>query len=185
MYIELNLSYLFNSNSIITQLIKTEILNNRNINFELKIKANKLSNYNSFVNIILNSKIEEGLIDINNTILDWGNFANLKLFNTLIYVKEGELILNASSEINIDESNKIYKFLLTPKNLRKKIKKVDLNFTYNFDRKIVGFEDIKVDGKFDKNVNKTMKNISINNGDLQNKIYFKKLLNEAIKAYAG
>ena len=56
---ELNLSYLFNPSSFVAQLIKTEILNNKNINFELKIKADKLSNHNSLVDIILNSKISK------------------------------------------------------------------------------------------------------------------------------
>ena len=182
---KLNLSYLFNSSSIIVQLLKTEIFNNKNINFGLNLNANKILNYNDFKNIILNSKIEEGLIDIDNTIFEWNDYANFKLFDTLIYVKEGELILDASSKIDNNKINKVYQFLLTPKNLRNKIKKVNLNFTYNFDKKVVSFEDIKIDGKFDMNVNKLMKNISISNNNLQNKIYFKNLLNEVIKVYAG
>ena len=62
---------------------------------------------------------------------------------------------------------------------------VDLNFTYNFDQKIAELKDIKVDNKINQNVNKILNNIILKKDDLQNKIYFKNLLNEAIKSYAG
>ena len=46
-------------------------------------------------------------------------------------------------------------------------------------------KDIKIDNKFNQNVNKILNNIILKKENLQNKIYFKKLLNEAIKSYAG
>ena len=68
---------------------------------------------------------------------------------------------------------------------RNKIDQIDLNFTYNFDQKIAALNDIKIDNKINQNVNKILSNIIIKKDDLQNKIYFKNLLNEAIKIYAG
>ena len=88
-------------------------------------------------------------------------------------------------KINIKDYNEIYKFLLTPKNYRNKIDQIDLNFTYNFDQKIAVLKDIKIDNKINQNINKILSNIIIKKDDLQNKIYFKNLLNEAIKSYAG
>ena len=44
---------------------------------------------------------------------------------------------------------------------------------------------LRIDDKFNVSVNKILNNISIKNDDLQNKIYFKNLLNEAIKSYVG
>ena len=104
---------------------------------------------------------------------------------SLIFVKNGELILDGKIKIYINDYNKIYKFLLTPKNYRNKIKEVDFNFTYNFDKKIAELKDIKIDNKIIENVNKILNNVVFKKEDLQNKIYFKNLLNEAIKNYAG
>ncbi len=182
---ELNLSYLFNSSALIAELLKTKIFNNENINFYLNIKANKILNFNNFVDINLNSKILEGLIDIDNTELQWKNYADLKLFDTLIYVKNGELFLDGSSKINLVSTDGIYKFLVTPKNYRKKIKHINLNFNYNFDQKIIKFKDIRIDGNTNQNLEKIFNNVPINDNELQNKIYLKKLLNEAIKSYSG
>ncbi len=93
--------------------------------------------------------------------------------------------MDGKLKININDYNKVYSFLLTPKNFRNEINQIDLNFTYNFDQKIAALKDIKIDNKINQNINKILSNIIIKKDDLQNKIYFKNLLNEAIKSYAG
>ncbi len=60
-----------------------------------------------------------------------------------------------------------------------------MNFTYNFDQKTAELKDIKVDNNINLNVNKILNNVILKKDDLQNKIYFKNLLNEAIKSYFG
>ena len=182
---ELNLSYLLSSDALFAQLLKTEILNSKNLDLKINIKASKVKNYNNLVNLFLNFKIQEGLIDFDNTKFAWKNNAAFKLSDSLIYVKDGQLVLDGILKIDILDHIKIYKFLLTPKNLRKKINQIHLNFTYNFDLKIINLKDIKIDDQINKNVNEVINNISLKNDDLQNKIYLKKLLNEAIKSYAG
>ena len=166
-------------------LLKTEIFNNKNIDFKLNINADNVFNNNNFKNIKLNSKIQEGLIDTDNTKFEWKDIADFELFESLIFVKNGELVLDGKINININDHNKIYKFLLTPKNYRNQINKVDFNFTYNFDQNIAELKDIKINNKINVNVNKILNNIILKKDDLQNKIYFKNLLNEAIKSYAG
>ena len=182
---ELNLFYLFNQNGIVSQLLKTELLNKKNLNSKFSINAKKIFNYGSFVNIFLNFKIQEGLLDIDKTEFSWKNHADFRLFDTLIYIKDGELILDANAQINIINNDEIYKFLLTPKKYRKKLKKINLNFTYNFDQKIIDITNIRINDKTNQKIREILTNINIKNDDLQNKIYFKNLLNKAIKNYSG
>ena len=131
------------------------------------------------------SKIQDGLIDTDKTKFEWRDIADFELFESLIFVRNGELVLDGKLKLNIKDYNKLYKFLLTPKNYRNEIKQINLNFTYNFDQKIAEFKDIKIDNKINQNVNKVLNNVFFKKDDLQNKIYFKNLLNEAIKSYAG
>lgn len=182
---ELDFYPLFSTNAIIKQLLKTEILNNKNIDFKLSIYANKLKNFGNFNNIFLKSKIQEGLIDLDKTKFTWKNHVNFNLTDSLIYVKNGKLILDANSEINLINLDEVYKFLLTPKNLRKKINKMNISFTYLFDEKTLNINDIKVDGESNKNLNNNLNTIYFKNNSLQNKIYLKKFLNDAIKSYVG
>jgi hypothetical protein len=165
--------------------LKTEIFNNKNIDFKLNINADSVYDNSNFRNINLRSKIQDGLIDTDKTRFEWRDFATFELLESLIFVREGELILDGKLKININNYNEIYKFLLTPKNYRNEINQIDLNFTYNFDQKIAELKDIKVDNKIDLNVNKILNNVILKKDDLQNKIYFKNLLNQAIKNYFG
>ena len=181
----IDFSHLFSANAIIKQLLETEIPNNKNIEFKLNISANKLKNFDNFTNIFLNSKIQEGLIDLDQTKFSWKNLVNFNLTDSLIYVKDGKLILDASSEINISNIDEVYKFLLTPKKYRKKINKININFTYLFDEKTININNIKVDNKTNEDLNNNLDNIYLKDDNIQNKIYFKNLLNEAIKNYVG
>jgi hypothetical protein len=181
----IDFTHLFSSNAIIKQLLKTEIFNNKNINFELNIYANKIKNFDNFINIFVNSRVQEGLIDFDQTKFSWKNHVNFSLSDSLIYVKNGKLVLDANSEINLINLDEVYKFLATPKNLRKKINKMNINFTYLFDEKTLNINDIKVDGITDENLLKNLNEIYLNENSLQNKINLKNLLNIAIKNYAG
>ncbi len=182
---KLDLSPLFSSNAIIKELLKTEIFNNKNIDFNLIVAGNNINEFNDFKNVLLKLKIQEGLIDIDQTKMTWKNNIDLEFFNSLIFVKEGKLILDSNVEININNSNELYKFLVTPKNLRKKISKVNINFTYLFDEKNININDIRIDGKTLEKSKYTFDDILLKENNLQNKIYFKNLLNEVIKSYAG
>ena len=182
---KISFASIFSSNAVIKDLIKTEILNNKNIDFKLDIQAQEVKNFSNFKNIFLKTKIQDGLIDIDQTKFSWKNFVNFNIKDSLVYVKDGHLLLDASSELSVADSNEIYKFLLTPKNLRKKINKININFTYFFDEKIIEIKSILVDGKLNKNLNDNLKIIYLKDNNLQNKIYFKNLLNDAIKSYFG
>ncbi len=182
---EINLNYLFGTNAIISEFLKTGVLNSKNIDFKLNINADSIYDNSNFTNINLKSKIQDGLIDTDKTKFEWRNFATFELLESLIFVRDGELVLDGKLKIDINNYNEIYKFLLTPKNYRNKISQIDLNFTYNFDQKTAELKDIKVDNKINQNVNKILNNVILKKDNLQNKIYFKNLLNQAIKNYFG
>ncbi len=182
---EFNISHFLNQRGIIVQLLKTEILNNKNIDFKLEIVANNFNENTNFKNINLNSKIQEGLIDIDETKFNWKTFANFKISDSLIYVKNSELIIDGKININIIDQNKIFKYLLTPKKYRKNFKTIEFVFSYNIDQKMTKLTDIKIDNVYNEKINEIMNNLFLKDNKLQNKIYFKKLLNQALKSYEG
>ena len=182
---QINLSKLLESNSLIIQLFKTEILNSKNLDFKLKIFADNIKNNYFFKKLNLNSKIEDGLIDFDNTKFEWNNSANFKIDNSLIYLKDSELIFDGNLKIIIQDYNEIYKFLLTPKKYRKKVKNIETKFSYNLDQKTIKLTDIRIDDQYNQYVNQTLRDIVLKDTNLKNKIYFKNLLNEVIKYYSG
>ena len=81
----------------------------------MNIKAENVYKNFNFKNINLNSKIQEGLIDTDNTKFKWKNFADFELLESLIFVRDGELVLDGKLKINIIDYNEVYKFLLHQK----------------------------------------------------------------------
>ena len=176
---------MINSNNLILQLLKTEILNNKNLNFELNIHGNKIKDFSDFADIKLNLKIREGLIDIDDTEFYWKNNLNFFLKDSLIYVKDGELILDGKLNLNFKNYDEIYKFLITPKKYRKELTNIKADFVYNFDQKIVNFDNILINNKSNKELNQILERLTFKKNKLQNKVYIKNVLNRALKSYAG
>ena len=182
---EINFSHIFGTNAIVTELLKTEIFNNKNLDFKLNITANKIKNNRSLQKLFLKSQIQEGLIDIDDTKLEWKDNSLIRLTDTLIFVRDGKLFLDGKSKIKIKNPKNIYKFLLTPKNFRKNIKTIDLGFSYSFDEKAIIFNNIMIDGKYNQKVNSKLNNIYFRGSSMQNKIFLKNMINDLLKSYSG
>tara|TARA_B100001057_G_scaffold376775_1_gene381981 strand:- start:40 stop:720 length:681 start_codon:yes stop_codon:yes gene_type:complete len=182
---KLDLSSIFNPNFFVVQLIKTEILNHKNINFDLMINANQFKQFQSFVDLNMNSKIQEGLIDFNKTKFSWNNYADFEVMDSLLYVNKNQLLLDGKLYVDIKDNYQIYKYLQISKNLRPNLKKLEFDFNYNFDQKVINFTSIKIDDEISDKVYNVLNKIILKKDELQNKIYFKNLMKKAIKAYLG
>ena len=182
---KLDLFALFNSDFIIVQLLKAQILNNKNLNINFSIDANKIKKYQNFVNFSLNSKIQEGLIDIDKTKFSWLNYVNFHILDSLLYVNNNQLILDGKLIANVKDDDKIYKYLQISKNLRPELETIEFNFNYNFDQQIMNFNNIKINDEISKKLDDILKKIILKNDKLQNKVYLKNIMKEAISLYAG
>ena len=100
-------------------------------------------------------------------------------------MNENNLVLDAIITIQINNHNEVYKFFQTPRNYRKEVKKVQLDLSYNFDQFTANLNNIRIDGSADPEINEILKQLILRDNKLQNRIYFKNLLNQAIKLYAG
>ena len=130
-------------------------------------------------------KIQEGLIDIDNTNFKWINHAVFEVLNSLIYVKENQLILDCKIIIDIKNHNEIYKFLQIPKNSRPVLNRLEIDINYNFDEQTLNFKTVKIDNQINKRVNEVLLKKLLKREEILNKVYFKSTLKKAIIAYAG
>ena len=161
----------------------TSILENLNINS--RIFAKQTNSLRDLVNIVLNIKISDGLVDINETKFSLEDYADFKISDSLLYTIDNNLILDSKIKVNIKDPNEIFKNLQTPRNYRKEVRKLAFNLSYNFDQMTANIKNIKIDDIAYNNVNKILREIILKDNNLQNRIYIKNLLNQAIKSYAG
>ena len=181
----INLNKLFNPDAILVQLFKSELLNNKNLNINVIINAEQIIPFRDLNNLVFKIRIEDGLLDISETKFSWLDYVDFQIFDSLLYVRDNNLVLDSNISIDIHNSSEVYKFFQTPRNYRKKINKIKFNFIYNFDQEITNLSNIEIDNLVNPEVNKILDQFISKDTILQNRIYFKSLINEAIKSYAG
>ena len=181
----INLYKLFNPDAILTQLFKSELLNNKNLNINGIINAEQIIPFRDLNNLVFKIRIEDSLLDISETKFSWLDYADFQIFDSLLYVRDNNLVLDGNISIDIHNSSEIYKFFQTPRNYRKKINKIKFNFIYNFDQKITILNNIEIDNLVNPEVNNILGQFIFKDTILQNRIYLKNLINKAIKSYAG
>ena len=109
----------------------------------------------------------------------------ISLMDSLIYSKQGELILDSKLIVNIDNIDEAYRFLLTPKIYRNELSNIKANLVYNFDQNTLNLNDILIDNQSNPELNKILQSLIFKNNKLQNRVYLKSILNKALKFYAG
>ena len=181
----INLNKLFNPDTILVQLFKSELLNNKNLNINVIINAEQIIPFKDLNNLVFKFRIEDGLLDISETKFSWLDYVDFQIFDSLLYVRDNNLVLDSNISIDIHNSSEVYKFFQTPRNFRKKINKIKFNFVYNFDQEITNLNNIEIDNLVNPEVNKILDQFISKDTIIQNRIYFKSLINEAIKSYAG
>jgi hypothetical protein len=80
---KMSLEIFLNPNSILLQLFKTGILNSNNLNISNIINVKKTSSLKDLINLVLNFKISDGLIDLNGTKFSLSDYADIKISDSL------------------------------------------------------------------------------------------------------
>ena len=182
---KIDVSSLSDPNSVLLQFLKTDIFNNQNLNVSLNIKTDKILPYQKLVDLLLNLKIKEGLIDIDDSKVSWSNYADFEISESLIYVNNNNLTLDGKLNVEIKNYNEIYKFFQTPRNYRREVENINFDFSYNFDQEMINISNIEIDNLKNFKVGDILNKLVSQENVLQNRIYLKNLINRAIKAYAG
>ena len=182
---ELDLSYLFNSNSFFLEFLKTKILDNKNLNIKIDINSKKIVRQNHLVDFFLKFTVNQGLIDMNNSKINLSNYAIFKISDSLFFTDNDNLFLRGKVTLNIENLDEIYKFLQTPKKNRTTIRKLEFSFLYNVDKEKIKFHEVKINNE-NNEIFANFFNKSISEKKLfQNQVYFKNFFNEIFRFYEG
>lgn len=190
-YLDTNLNFhglstknLFDDDSILIDVLKTDILKNKNLNANIDLDIKNITNIDELNRLFLKISIEEGNIDLSNSNIMWKDDLQIKFKDSyLIYDEKG---INILGKVIIDfkNVNDFYKSFQIQKNYRKEINKVELDFIYNFSEKKIIFDNVKIDNEtnvsLDKYINDLKSEIKISN-----KIIIKNFINDFFKAYSG
>jgi len=178
------ISNLFLSNSIINEFIRSGLLFNENISVLSSVNIESTKKDKIFNEAKLEVRVLNGKISFDKSIFINNNIGLMEVSNSDLFLKDDKLILTANLSIDIKDSDKLYSFLITNKRLRKNIKNIKLNITYDFLSNEIAFKNIMID---DNKVSDQFYNIveGFNDNNINNLTKSRRLLNELIGLYEG
>ena len=177
-------SKILNPNSILIELIKSELLFNQNISSNVSINMKSNERNVIFQNTKISFKIINGKINFDSTRFINNKIGLIELNNSNVFYKENNLTLNTNVLIDIKDSDRLYSFFNTNKFSRKNIRNIKINLDYDFLTNQFKFNNIKIDNnELGDQILIIMNNPKDNK--LNNLINTRRLVNEIFDAYEG
>ena len=175
---------LLNINSVLKELIKTELLFNDNINISTSINTSPSLKEKIFQKAKINFNIMNGKINFDKTSFINKKIGYLELDNSNLFFKNAKLILNTDIKISINNTDNFFSLFQTNKKFRKPIKNILINLNYDFLSNQIEFKNFKINNKkTNDELLRIIEGFSDNNFNNWNKS--KSLLNTLFKAYEG
>ena len=176
---------LFRDDSIVIELIKSEILNNQNLNVNLNLSVKDITNIDELNNLNLNLSFDQGNINFLKSKIMWKDDLEIIMNEGLLNYDENEIYLTGKIIINANNINDFYKSFQIKKNYRKDIKKVELDFVYNFNKNKFRFDNVRVDNKTNEKLDRFINTHNFDEKTFVNKIMFKNFINNFFISYSG
>ena len=182
---QLNTKKIFNNNSLLWSLIDSEIWNNRNLNGNLNINFNKISDSQNLNNFIIKTYLEEGNLIINNSSIKWNNNILIKLND--IQLNNFKNKLELVGEINLDfiDIDKFYSYYQIKKKYRKNLKEIKFDFIYDLGNQKITLDNLKIDDDSDQKINNFLNNHNSKDKNLFNKVTFRNFVKNFFNVYSG
>ena len=184
-YKGLSTKNLFNENSILIDLIKTNILNSENLNAKIDFNVNDITNINELNNLNLKLNIDQGTISFSGSSIMWKDACKIFLSESLLSYDGEEIDLIGKFIFDFNDINNLYSTFQINKTDRKDIEKIEIDFVYNFNQKKITFDNVKVENAPNQNLQNFLDEFNTTNKKIFNKITFKNFINNFFSIYAG
>ncbi len=136
---------IYKNDSIIINLLKSEILNNKNLNGKLSVSINSLNDLRNIGVIKFDIQFEEGSIFISNlNFLFKGTKFNFD--DVSLVVDNNQLKFIGDMIIDFKDMEDFYSHFQIKRNYRKNIDRINSSFVFNFDDKLFELNELKIKG---------------------------------------
>ena len=184
-YKNFNFKNFIANKNLVVELLKSEIFNNENLNLDININIENILNADQLNNLFLKIGIVEGYISLSDTNLMWNDNLKIALKESFLDINDENVNLLGKLIFEFDKIEKFYSIYQIKKDNRKKIKKIEIDFLYNFEENNISFDNPKIDDEFNLGLEKLIESFNKKKNRHFNKITFKNFINQFFDAYAG
>ena len=169
----INLKDFFNKNSILVNLLKTEIFNNKNLNGKLDIQIEGFNDLTHIDSVKFDILLEEGEILISNLIFIFKDNTIFNFKSVNVIIEENKLKFIGDLSIDFTDIQSFYNHFQIVRNYRKNISQINSNFIFNFDDETFMLNELKVVGIDKKISDEYLSRFNSDKQNIFNKIVFR------------
>lgn len=176
---------LFNENSILFDLIKSEIFNNSNLNLNLNFNIKDIININELNMLELKIGMQEGLISFSDSKMMWKDDLEILLKESVLNYDKDQIRLIGKFIINVIDKDDFYSSYQVKKSYRKDVKNIKFDFVYNLKKNLISFDNVKIDDLSNSEIDNFVNDFNSNTNKRLNKIIIKNFISNFFRIYAG
>ena len=184
-YDGLSTKNLFDEESLVIDLIKSEIFNNQNLNANIKFNLKDITNIAELNNLFLNINVKEGSIDLSNSSIMWKEDLKILLDESNLNYDGNQINLDGKITLQFKDIDNFYRSFQIKKNNRKKINKVELYFVFDFNQNTMNFSNARIDGSPNLKIEEYFDRFNESGNREFNKVRFKNFVSNFFDIYAG
>ena len=184
-YEGLSTKNLFKDDSIIIELIKSELLNNQNLNVNINLFVKDITNIDELNDLNLNVSLDQSNINFLKSKIMWKEDLEIIMNEGLLNYDQDEIYLNGKLIINTINIDNFYRSFQINKSNRKDINKIELDFVYNFNKNKFRFDNVKIDNSSNEKLDSFIDSHNFSGKTFDNKIMFKNFINNFFISYSG
>ena len=135
------------NNPILIELLKSNILFNRNLDVRLKFNINQLRDIKIINNSVFNFDLKEGKINYDNSLLKINKFGTIKFLESDLSLNNFEFISTGKLIFKISNSENFYRYFHISKKYRKKLSNIKFDYEYNIFRNEIEINKFYINDK--------------------------------------
>ena len=176
----IDLINLINDDSLLLEILKSNIFSNENLNYNLNISSKNISNHRNLkdLNLKINFNRNELNFDGSNLILK--DILSIHVNNSEFKSKSNQQNIYSEIILSVKNSDKLFQFFQSKKNVRKKINEIQILTNYDLLNQILKIERINIDGISNNGIQNIIDDFNRKNKTFKNRIELKIFFNSVM-----
>ena len=171
---------LIKNDGLFLKIITSNLINNKNLNYQIKLNSTGLDNHRLLKDLALNLNFIESKLNFDNSKITFDENVNISLNNTEFVSNIDNSFFTGELKFKIKNSENIFKFFQTNKKYRKEIKEIKISFKINLLDNSYFIEKISIDNMSNDRIQNIIKYYNKNNFNILKRFEMKNLFNEVV-----
>ena len=176
---------IFKSESLMLEILDSELLNNRNLSANINISVNKIDKFEYLTDFILEIQLDNGKIFMTNFDVEWNQAVSIKSNDIEFTNDENGKKLIGEILFDFKDVEKFFRYFQIKRNYRNVFDEINADFVYDFTEEKLILNNIKIDNKSNQILDSFLEEYNNKNKNLFNKVTLRNFVKDFFLTYAG